>query len=145
MDNRVVYTLASSLGTEKLMPTPRITASQARVTATPNAIMTTLASPELSGSQSLSLWTTTMEAGSAGPVHRFQQEQIWMLTGGRAVIEIDGQAWSLEAGDTLTIPGQQQRQVRATTRCTFTVCGFADAPVSVPGEEPPRPTPPWIV
>jgi quercetin dioxygenase-like cupin family protein len=115
-----------------------------RVTETPNAVMTTLASPTLGGTQQLSLWKVRMQPGASGPVHAFDTEQVWHLIEGNATIEIDGTIHALGAGDTLHIPGMASRQIRAETSIEFIVCGHGDAQVisGAPGGEPI--TPAWI-
>jgi quercetin dioxygenase-like cupin family protein len=115
-----------------------------RTTVTPNATMTTLASPTLGASSGRSLWLVDMTAGAKGPLHVFDSEQIWTLIEGRATIEIDGEAHALGAGDTVVIPGQAQRQVHATADCRLVVTGDATAIASIPGESESRGTPAWI-
>lgn len=118
--------------------------ADARTTVTPNATMTTLASPTLGATSSRSLWLVDMTAGATGPVHVFDTEQIWTVIDGHATIEIDGVARPLDAGDTLVIPARAERQVHATTACRMLVTGDATAIASVPGEAESRGTPAWI-
>ncbi len=115
-----------------------------RVTETPNATMTTLASPTLGGTKDLSLWKVRMRPGASGPVHAFDTEQIWHLLHGTASIEIDGIVHTLSAGDTLHIPSMATRQVKAETAVEFIVCGSGHALVvsGAPSGEPI--TPAWI-
>jgi quercetin dioxygenase-like cupin family protein len=116
----------------------------ARTATTPNATMTTLASPTLGATSGRSLWLVDMTAGATGPMHVFDTEQIWTMIDGQAAIEIDGAAHRLDAGDTLVIPGGGQRQVHATTACRMVVTGDATATASIPGESESRGTPAWI-
>lgn len=118
--------------------------ADARTTVTPNATMTTLASPTLGSTSGRSLWLVEMTAGAAGPMHVFDTEQIWTVTDGHAAIEVDGVAHKLDAGDTLVIPGGVQRRVHATGACRMLVTGDATATASVPGESESRGTPAWI-
>jgi len=118
--------------------------ADARTTVTPNATMTTLASPTLGATSGRSVWLVEMTAGATSPMHVFDTEQIWTVIDGHAAIEIEGVAHPLDAGDTLVIPGRTERQVHATTGCRMLVTGDATATASVPGELESRGTPAWI-
>lgn len=118
--------------------------AQARTTATPNAIMTTLASPTLGATTGRSLWLVEMAADARGPLHVFDSEQIWTLLSGRATIDVAGVSQPLDQGDTLVIPGGAERQVQAATACRMVVCGDGAATVTVVGEAQSRGTPAWI-
>jgi quercetin dioxygenase-like cupin family protein len=85
-----------------------------------------------------------MEAGQQGPVHRFDTEQAWHLTEGRAEIAADGTAIALGPGDSVVVPAGVTRQVTALTRVRFVVCGDGRGVAWVPGEDQSRGTPPWI-
>ena len=52
---------------------------------TPNAVMRTLAAPSL-GSSDLAVWTVEMRAGQAGPLHRAEHEQVWVVLEGRLAV-----------------------------------------------------------
>ena len=118
--------------------------TDARTTTTPNATMTTLASPTLGATNGRSLWLVDMTADATGPMHVFDTEQIWTVIDGHVTIEIDDVPHSLDAGDTLVIPGASRRQVHATTACRMLVTGDATATASIPGESESRGTPAWI-
>jgi len=118
--------------------------TQRRVTETPNATMTTLASPTASASQGLSVWTIEMRAGQQGPVHVFDVEQVWTLLDGEATLTVGDAVHALSSGDTLTVPPGVERQVTATADAQLLACGASAATVSVPGESEARGTPPWI-
>jgi quercetin dioxygenase-like cupin family protein len=137
LDNQVVYLQ------EAAMPTT-VRVADARRTETPNATMTTLASPTLGPTDGFSLWQVEMEAGAAGPLHTFDREQLWTVLGGEVTITVEGASTELAAGDTIVIPAGAERQVLARTAARLIVCGPGDAVVTVPGEEAPRGTPPWI-
>jgi quercetin dioxygenase-like cupin family protein len=117
--------------------------ADARRTTTPNATMTTLASPTVSGPTTISLWRVEIEAGSSGPVHSFDSEQIWCLLSGSAEFVVNGERLRLDAGDTIRIAGQAVRQLSATRDAEFLVCGRSDAQVSTPTGSHTG-TPPWI-
>lgn len=110
-----------------------------RTIETPNAVMTTLASPSL-GSDELSLWTVEMRAGQRGPLHAFDAEQIWHVLDG----ELDVSGTRMRAGDTRVLAAGELRQVTARTNARVVACGRGDAVVRVDGEDAPRGVPPWI-
>ncbi|WP_051133001.1 hypothetical protein [Nocardia paucivorans] len=68
---------------------PIIRQSETRRTETPDAVMTTLASPTLGGSSQL-LWRVEMTADNRGPMHSCDTEQIWTILTGRASFDLDG-------------------------------------------------------
>jgi len=121
-----------------------VPAADARRTETPNAVMTTLASPTQGPAARLSLWLTEMTAGQQGPLHVFDTEQVWHLLSGTAEITVDGAPAELGPGDTLVLPAGAERQVTARGPARFVVCGHGDAVATVPGEAGSRGTPPWI-
>jgi quercetin dioxygenase-like cupin family protein len=115
-----------------------------RRSETPNAVMTTLASPTLSGAGEVSVWRVEMTAGQQGPVHAFDAEQVWLVVAGQPTIEVDGDRFVLQAGDALQIPAHDARQVRAGDGATFVVCSRAGSRV-VSGTADGEPvTPPWV-
>jgi quercetin dioxygenase-like cupin family protein len=121
-----------------------VRATEGRRTETPNATMTTLASPTLGPTAGLSLWRVEMTPGVTGPLHVFDSEQLWTVLDGEVTIAVDGAPSDLAAGDTVVIPAAVERKVHARTAARLIVCGSGDAVASVPGEEDPRGTPPWI-
>ena len=121
-----------------------VRAAQARRTQTPNALMTTLASPSQGPTAGLSMWLVTMRAGQRGPAHVFDTEQIWHLIEGEAEVTVDARKLVLGPGDTVVLPAGAERQVSARAGARLVVCGRGDAVVRVPGEAAPRGTPPWI-
>jgi quercetin dioxygenase-like cupin family protein len=124
---------------------PSVTpAAAARRTETPNAVMTTLASPTQGGAAGLSLWRVEMGAGQQGPPHVFDTEQVWSVLTGAVQIEAGADVHDLGPGDTLVLPGGVVRQVRATSDSRLVVCGHGDAEASVPGEDGSRGVPAWI-
>lgn len=128
------------------MPAARITRSDARVTETPNAAMTTLASPTQGGTTTLSLWRVTMRAGQRGPLHSFDVEQAWHLLEGSASIAADAEVLDMSAGDTVVVPAGVPRQVATEAGASFVVCGGAGGsatPISPDGHGEPV-APAWI-
>ncbi|MEV6283334.1 cupin domain-containing protein [Kribbella sp. NPDC051770] len=114
-----------------------------RVTETPNAVMTTYASPTL-GSARLSVWRVEMKATAQGPVHVVDSEQVWTGLSGRATISVGGVERELLEGTAVVVPEGVERQVTATGDFTAIVSGYGHAKVSVPGEDADRGTPPWM-
>ncbi len=121
-----------------------VRAADTRRTDTPNAAMTTLASPTLGGTDSLSLWRVAMAAGQQGPLHIFDTEQIWTVLEGAVSVQTRQGTVELQAGDTLAVPAGIERQVTAVQDTVAIVAGDSAASVFVPGEDAPRGTPPWI-
>jgi len=124
--------------------TTLVRADQTRRITTPNATMTTLASPTLGASAGLSLWTVEMDAGAHGPRHVFDSEQLWTVLEGEVSIEASGATIVLSAGDTLVLPAGAERQVTATTAARLVVCGHGSGQATVAGEGVSRGTPAWI-
>jgi len=121
-----------------------VRAAQARRTQTPNALMTTLASPSQGPTAGLAMWLVEMRAGQQGPAHVFDTEQIWHLIAGEAEVTVNARKLVLGPGDTVVLPAGAERQVSARADAQLVVCGRGDAIVRVPGEAAPRGTPPWI-
>lgn len=118
--------------------------ANARRSKTPNATMTTLASPTLGPTDGLSLWQVEMAAGASGPRHVFDSEQVWTVREGRISVDVVGESCTLEQGDTFVLAAGVERQIHATTDALILVCGHGHAIASVPGETSSRGTPPWI-
>jgi quercetin dioxygenase-like cupin family protein len=125
------------------MPKPIRVADQ-RVVTTPNASMTTLASPSQGPSVDLAMWRVEMHAGQRGPMHVFDSEQLWAVQSGIVAMTVDGQQLRLGAGDAIVLAANAQRQIRAETDAKAIVCGHGRAIARVAGEEASRGTPPWI-
>jgi quercetin dioxygenase-like cupin family protein len=121
-----------------------VSRAQARTTVTPNATMTTLASPSVGGTTRLSLWQVEMKAGQQGPWHTFDTEQLWTVTSGSVTVaSLDGDV-VLRPGDTVVVPAGAERRITAVSGARLTVCGAADGVATARGEEAPRGTPAWI-
>ena len=125
------------------MPNPS-RATEQRVVTTPNASMTTLASPTQGPSDDLAMWWVEMNAGQRGPLHTFDSEQLWATQSGTVVVDLDGERLRLGPGDAIALPADTERQITAETDVTAIVCGHGRATVSVSGEHASRGTPPWI-
>lgn len=86
--------------------------TERRATTTPNATMTTLASPTLGGAES-SLWLVEMPPEQEGPEHAFAGEILWAITSGSGRVRVAGADHPLAAGDTLVLPPGEIRQFTA--------------------------------
>lgn len=125
------------------MPRPAtvIRSAEARRTRTPNAVMTTLASPA-QGASPQSLWRVEAAPGATGPSHTNTRPQVWTILTGAATVEIAGEPTELAAGDTVVIPADVPRRVLADTATGYTAfcMGPADAQVTA-DERGPIPLP----
>jgi quercetin dioxygenase-like cupin family protein len=101
--------------------------AEQRVTETPNAVMTTLASPSLGGAAQ-SLWQVRMAPEQAGPLHVMDREQVWTVLDGAATVDLADSEYALSAGDTIVLPaGAPRRIIADTTRgLTAVVTGSGD-------------------
>ncbi len=97
---------------------------QGRRTETPNAVMTTLASPTLGGAEH-SLWRVDMAPGASGPPHRFDAQQVWTVLSGAATLELDDVAHALAPGDTIVIPAHLSRRILADSAAGFSAIATA--------------------
>ncbi|MDL5158432.1 cupin domain-containing protein [Actinomycetospora termitidis] len=114
-----------------------------RRTETPNAVMTTYASPTLGGSTQ-ALWQVEMMPGAAGPRHTMDVEQVWTVLRGRATVEVSEEAYDLGPGDSIVLAGGVPRRFHAdpTHGLTALVTGRGAAHAEVPGGA--TSIPPWI-
>ncbi len=101
---------------------------------TPNAVMRTLAAPSL-GSSELAVWTVEMRAGQAGPVHRAEHEQVWVVLEG--TLAVNGAEHG--AGDAIVIGAGEQRRIEAPEAARALVCSRGGATVTT--ERGTRPLP----
>ncbi|GAA4906992.1 quercetin dioxygenase-like cupin family protein [Actinomycetospora succinea] len=117
--------------------------AEARRTTTPNATMTTFASPT-QGASRQALWRVEMAPGAAGPDHVMAGEQIWAVVAGAARVEVAGEVADLGPGDTLVLPAGVLRRIHADADrgLEAVVTGPGDDTASGPGREPV--VPPWI-
>jgi quercetin dioxygenase-like cupin family protein len=100
--------------------------AESRRTETPNAVMTTLASPTQGGAGQ-SVWRVDMRPGQAGPMHAIDTEQIWTVLEGGAAVELDGQVLTIGPGDTLILPADAPRRVNADPAAGFAAIVAAPA------------------
>jgi len=105
---------------------PVVRRAETRRTETPNAVMTTLASPTQGGAGQ-AVWRVDMRPGQAGPRHAIDTEQIWTVLDGGAAVELDGQVLTVGPGDTLILPADAPRRVNADPTAGFAAIVAAPA------------------
>jgi len=121
-----------------------IRSTDARRTETPNAVMTTLASPTQGGTAN-SLWRVAMKEGGQGPLHVFDVEQIWAVLSGSATIELGDETFAVADGDTVVLPAGVARRITAEGAFEAVVTAPGGARVFKVGDpEEARFTPGWI-
>ncbi|MFD4909076.1 cupin domain-containing protein [Kitasatospora purpeofusca] len=120
-----------------------IRSTDARRTETPNAVMTTYASPTQGGT-GLALWRVEMQAARSGPRHTMDTEQVWTFLTGTALVDLDGEELALAAGDTLVLPAGLPRLMRSEDGFTAVVASPAPS-MAVNLGTGDRVAPPWIV
>jgi quercetin dioxygenase-like cupin family protein len=91
---------------------PVIRHADSRRTETPNAVMTTLASPSQGGAGQ-AVWRVDMRPGQEGPLHAIDTEQVWTVLDGGATVELGGQVLTVGPGDTLVLPPDVPRRITA--------------------------------
>lgn len=121
-----------------------VEATDHRSVTTPNATMTTLASPTLGGAGA-SLWRVEMGPGARGPEHAFVSEVLWTLTAGTAELALGGVTSQLDAGDTAVLPADVPRTWTAGPE-GFTALVTTPAPGGVwrDGDRSKVEVPPWV-
>jgi quercetin dioxygenase-like cupin family protein len=122
---------------------PILRARDARRHETPNAVMSTLASPSL-GSAELSLWRVRMTPGQRGPEHTFDVEQVWTVVSGAASVELDGETHGVESGDTLVLPANAIRQIAAGDGGLEALVAARAGARALLADGTDKGTPPWI-
>ncbi len=122
---------------------PVIRRADSRRTRTPNAVMTTFASPTQGGS-GIALWRVDMAPGAAGPLHAFDTEQVWTVLDGGATVTLDGEDLAVAAGDSVVLPAGALRRIAADPDAgvAAVVAAAGGARAVVPGDEPVLPA--WI-
>jgi quercetin dioxygenase-like cupin family protein len=120
-----------------------VRAADARRTDTPNATMTTLASPTVGETATLALWRVAYPAGATGPLHTMDSEQVWTLESGAATCDVGGERHELAPGDTVRIAADAPRQFTSDAGARFLVCGFANAVARTDANQD-GVVPPWI-
>lgn len=121
-----------------------VEAARHRSVTTPNATMTTLASPTLGGA-SASLWLVEMGPNARGPEHAFVSEVLWTLTAGTAEVTVAGETSQVGAGDTAVLPADVPRTWTAgPDGFTALVTTVAPGGVWRDGDRSKVEVPPWV-
>lgn len=121
-----------------------IRSTDARRTETPNAVMTTYASPTQGGT-GLALWRVEMQAARSGPRHSMDTEQVWTFLTGTAVVDLDGEELVLGRQATpSSCPCGLPRVMRSEDGFTAVVAAPAPS-MAVNLDTGDRVAPPWIV
>lgn len=100
--------------------------AESRRTETPNAVMTTLASPTQGGAGH-AVWRVDMAPGQSGPVHAWDTEQVWTVLDGSATVELGGEVVAVAPGDTLILPADAPRRISADPAVSFAAIVVAPA------------------
>jgi quercetin dioxygenase-like cupin family protein len=103
-----------------------IRSAERRRTETPNAVMTTLASPS-QGQAALSVWQVDMRPGQAGPLHGIDAEQVWAVLDGGASVLLGPDTIMVGPGDTIVMPADLPRRVTADPRSGLVAIVMAPA------------------
>ena len=119
-----------------------VRAKSMRRSETPNAVMTTLASPTRRR-KSVSAWRIVMHPGQQGPRHVFNREQVWHVLSGDRTLRGCGDG-PPSCRRRRRAAGGAERQVTAVTATEIIACGESAAVATVLGEDQPHGTPPWI-
>ncbi|WP_182885147.1 cupin domain-containing protein [Microbispora sp. H10885] len=111
-----------------------IHSADSRRSTTPNGVMTTLASPTQGGAAH-AVWRVDMPAGNSGPLHSCDREQVWTFLSGGATVDLDGETYGVEAGDTIVLPADLSRRVHSDAESGFSAIAVAPAgaEVYIPG------------
>jgi len=89
-----------------------IRSGETRRTQTPNAVMTTLASPT-QGHSEQAVWRVEMTPAQSGPLHGIDAVQVWTVLDGGASVEAGTGTATLGAGDTIVLPAGVARRITA--------------------------------
>ena len=120
-----------------------ILAAEARRTETPNAAMTTLASPTQGGAGH-AVWRVDMQPGQAGPPHAFDVEQVWTVLAGGATLAVADAEHALAPGDTAVIPAAVARRVVAGDAGFTAIVSAAAGARATLTDGTDKGVPPWV-
>ena len=120
-----------------------IRAAEARPHETPNAVMSTLASPTLGGSQ-LAVWRVAMDPGASGPAHSIDVEQVWTVLHGRAEVTVAGDVLAIAEGDTIVLPAGVLRRMATAEAAFEALVAAAPGGRALLADGTDRGVPPWM-
>jgi quercetin dioxygenase-like cupin family protein len=95
--------------------------TDARAVETPAATMRTYASPSTAVPSSLAVWRTEMAAGTAGPLHVVDVDQVVVVVAGQLHADVDGRELIIPAGDSALLPAGVERRLAAGAEDLVTV------------------------
>jgi len=121
---------------------PLVRSSSAALHKTPNAVMRTLAAPS-TGATELAVWEVSMTAGQAGPAHRVNREQVWVVLLGALSVHLEAETLRVGAGDAAILPADDERRVVADSEVRALVSSGA-APMVQTRDGGDRPLP-WAI
>jgi quercetin dioxygenase-like cupin family protein len=121
------------------MTTTRL--QEARSIETPAATMRTYASPTTPVGADVAVWRTEMAAGTAGPLHVIDADQVVVVLEGDLSAEIDGRSCSVAAGDSVVLPARSQRRLTAGTTGLVTLTASTPGARARVGDAEPVPLP----
>jgi quercetin dioxygenase-like cupin family protein len=123
---------------------PVVRHADSRRTETPNAVMTTLASPSQGGAGQ-AVWRVDMRPGQAGPRHTMDTEQVWTILDGGASVDADGEQITVGPGDTLILPAGLPRRISADPAAGLAAIVAAPAGGRARTADAAPIAPPWTV
>ncbi|HEU4568916.1 MAG TPA: cupin domain-containing protein [Marmoricola sp.] len=113
----------------------------ARELITPAATMRTYASPSGPGQASIAVWRTTMEPGTAGPLHAVSEDQVLVVLEGGLDALVDGAEHALGPNDALVLPAGVQRRLTAGSEGAVTLWASRPGATARVGDGDPVPVP----
>jgi quercetin dioxygenase-like cupin family protein len=118
-----------------------VTETPARTTPSASGSVAALAAPS-QGSTELCNWRVRMNAGSSGPVHAIDREQLWAVLAGTLEFTVDGETIRVRPGETAILPAHQLRQATAgDSPVDAVVCMAAGGRARLPGSADAIPLP----
>jgi quercetin dioxygenase-like cupin family protein len=100
---------------------PYLPVVDARVVETPAATMRTYASPTTAVPAPFAVWRTEMAAGTAGPLHIVDVDQVVVVVSGQLHADVDGREMVVPAGDSALLPAGVERRLAAGPEDLVTV------------------------
>lgn len=126
------------------MPHTLITEEQAPRFGRDGTRVTGYASPSR-GSRSVSAWRVVLEPGAGSPPHQLSHDEAFVAIRGEAAVELDGERFTLRAGDGLSVPPRTPFRISNAGQEEFeaVVCMAAEGRAWIADGAPF--TPPWAV
>ena len=99
----------------------QVTLDTARTVSTPAATMLTIASPTTTPDLEVAVWRTELPAGSSGPRHAIDVDQLLVVLTGSVHVDIEGTSYDVEAGDAVKLPAGAGRVISAPAGAAATL------------------------